>query len=174
MVELYGSMVRSIVSRYFKIGFDRDEALQEVWLHLYRRREALDASRPGEIRGFVATLARRRCIELLRKAGRRLPEGPEADVPDPGGEPIRRGAGEQRELAEAVEGFRRRLAPEWQRFFDLHFVEGRPAAEAARTLGIGVPRAKYLKRVLVARARRHRPLMEALGRRPDREGADAS
>ncbi len=175
MVQGFGSTVRSIVMRYFREPFDRDEALQEVWLHLYRQRQALDPDRAGEVRGFVATLARRRCIELLRAAGRQPPvdEGDEAAAPDPAGEAERAAAGERRELAEAVAAFRARLDPEWQRFFDLHFVEGLPAAEVARRLGMGVPRSKYVKRVLVARARRHRALMAALGRLRDPEGDDA-
>lgn len=175
VVEAFGATVRGIVMRYFKEAFDRDEALQEVWLHLYRRREAIDPARAAEARGFVATLARRRCIELVRAAGRRPPEDDAADpdLADPDGEPARRAAGERRELAEAVAAFRARLDPQWQGFFDGHFVEGRPAAEVARALGMGVPRSKYLKRVLVARARRNRKLMAALGRLRDAEGDDA-
>lgn len=75
IVRAYTPMLRSIVSRYWRGAFQREEAMQEIWSLAYRQRESLDPSRFGEFAAWLATLSRNRCIDLLRKQGREIGPG---------------------------------------------------------------------------------------------------
>lgn len=163
-------LVRAIVARHWPGTFDQEEAMQEIWVHAFRQRLALDASRAEAFPGWLAVLARRRCIDLLRRQGARLPAGAEADA---GAETIEDFApapqdpharAEAAELSAAVEAFRGSLDPAWRRFFDLHFVEGLRYPEIAEALSISRLRCRYMRRVLAGRAMRSPALMAALGR----------
>jgi DNA-directed RNA polymerase specialized sigma24 family protein len=68
------------------------------------------------------------------------------------------------ELSAAVEAFRARLEPHWQRFFTLYFVQELDYAEVAATLRISRLRCKYMKKVLLRKAQQSAALAEALGR----------
>ncbi len=175
LVRAFGPLVRSIVARYFRGAFEREEALQEIWLHAFRNRSALDLSRAADLPGWVAVLARRRCIDLLRRRPDDVPASTtgEAAPEDMGAAPVQVAAAEARELQRAVLGFESRLEPPWRDFFRLHFVEGLPYDEVATRLGISRLRCKYLKKVLAARARSDAALMAALGRYRSAGGDDA-
>ena len=116
---------------------------------------------------WLATLARRRCLDLVRSPPEPSAAGPEdpeellawLDAPGEQGP-----AAERNELARAVEGFRTGLRPAWRDFFDLHFVQGLPYPEVAQRLSVSRIRCKYMKKVLAARAARDVGLLAALGR----------
>lgn len=162
IVRAHMGIVRNAAAAFFREPFAQEEAMQEVWLHVYAKRASLDVERWAEFPGWLSTLARRRCVDLLRQPGAPIPvEDVEAlaaseEQPD---------VILDRELREAVDAFKTKLEPDWARFFDLCFVQGQPYEEIAGQLGIAKLRCKYMKKVLIARARRHRPLMDALGRR---------
>jgi RNA polymerase sigma-70 factor (ECF subfamily) len=167
VVRAYTPMLRSIVSRYWRGAFQREEAMQEIWSLAYRRRESLDPSRLGEFAAWLATLARNRCVDLLRKQGREI--GPGFDDPSRGLESLPASGGQERsveasDLRAAVEAFAQKLPSKWRSFFDLHFKKELGYEEIAEKLNISRARCKYLKRVLVNRARKNKKLMEALGR----------
>ena len=168
VMEAYLPLVREVVRPLWKTGFEREEALQEAWVHIFKAREALDAQRLGEFPGWLAVVARRRCFELLRRqADPSAPSRPAElllldGVPHPAAAqppPV-----ERAELLAAVAAFREGVKPGWRRFFDLHFVEGLPYKEVAAELAISTLRCKYMKKVLAARARRDPALIAALGR----------
>lgn len=165
LIRLFAPKVRRLAMRYFASPFDQEEAVQEALLLIFRQRERLDPLRSESVRSFVATVARRRMIDLLRARGA-APAGDEGleaaeDVPD---DVDVHAAAERAELARVIEAFEARLKPAYRPFFKSVFVEGRDFDEARVQLGIGALRARYLKKVLVARLRRHGPLLELLGR----------
>lgn len=161
----YGPLVHGIVRRFFTSPFEQEDAMQEIWTHAYRNRGALDPARAEAFPGWLAVLARRRAIDLLRSRDPAAADRPAADeeLPDPAVEPAQQDAVEQAELARAVEGFRATLEPGWRAFFDLHFVHGAPYPLVAHQLGISRIRCKYMRKVLARRAMKDRDLMAALG-----------
>ena len=166
LVRGFDSLVRSIVARYFRGAFEREEAMQEIWLRAFQKRAALDPSRAAELPGWLATLSRHACVDLLRRAPRERPlptaEG-EAEV-ELAADAEQPALVEARELGEAVVAFEAQLEGPWRAFFRLHFVEGIPYEEIAQRLDISRLRCKYMKKVLAARARESVALLAALGR----------
>ncbi len=161
----YSGKVRNIVARYFRGVFDQDEALQEIWMHLYKNREALDPQRLQEFDAWLGTMARRKCLDQLRKRGRTLPltdsehhNTLEATMLSPDATLI------QEDIVRAVETFKNSLEGEWRTFFQLHFVEARTYKDIAKELGCNTLRCKYMKKVIASRAKKNRTLLEALGR----------
>ncbi|MHB8416624.1 MAG: RNA polymerase sigma factor [Myxococcales bacterium] len=172
LVRTFGPLVRSIVAKYFRGAFEREEAMQEVWLQAFRNRASVDPGRAAELPGWVGVLARHRCLDLLRRRPDDL-TGPNPDAPTPSTpieeegfrqEPSQLAVAEAREVQQAVLRFESRLEPAWRGFFRLHFVEGLPYEDVAAQLGISRIRCKYLRKVLAARARRDVDLLSALGR----------
>jgi RNA polymerase sigma-70 factor (ECF subfamily) len=166
LMREFGPLVRSIVAHYFRGAFEREDAIQEVWLHAFRNRSALDSTRAADLPGWLGVLARHRCLDLWR---RRPDEVPGADPVESNDgtlpvEPIQVAAAEAGELQQAVIEFEGRLQPAFRAFFRLYFVEGLPYEDVAAKLGISRLRCKYLKRVLAARARKDATLLSALGR----------
>ncbi len=157
----YAHLVRAVVSRFWRGAFDREEAMQEVWLHIWKNRAAIDEDRAAELGGWVATVARRRCFDLVRGS---TPAVPLEDVDEPAAEDPRVDFAELTEIRAAVAAFTQRLRPQWRRFFELHFVEGHPYEEVAARLHISKLRCKYMKKVLAMRARNDSALLAALSR----------
>ena len=154
----------------------REDAMQEIWVHAFQKREVVDPARSDEFGGWLAVLARRKCIDLLRKQGRS--PGPGAGDPAKALErvqssPTQEQAVQTAELLAAVEAFKAGLRPAWSEFFELHFVQGLGYAEVSERLGISRTRCKYMKRVLAGRARRNLGLVGALDRHLRAGGDDA-
>ena len=167
VVRAYTPLVMSVVSRFWTGAFEREEAAQEIWAHAFRQREALDPARLKEFGPWLKALARNRCIDLLRGDRRRI--GPAHDDPSDALNGLQTAAAQERaveaaDLRKAVEAFKAALRPKWRSFFELHFVEGLGYPEIKERLSISRARCKYMKRVLVWRARRNMRLLEALGR----------
>ncbi len=167
VVRSHTPLVRSLAARFFTGEFEREEAMQEVWVHAWRNRTSLDLGRVESFSGWLAVLARRRCLDLLRSAANPAEPGPEE--PDAllrwlEEAPTQLAGPEAEELRGAVEAFKKRLRPGWREFFELHFVEGLEYGDVASRLGISKLRCKYMKKVLAAKARRDPALRDALGR----------
>lgn len=165
VVHMYAPRVRRIAMRYLPSPFDQEEAVQEVFLLLYRRREQIDPVQAHALPGFILTVARRRIIDLARSRGARPEQALGDEVLDE--LPSDSDASERAhdaELAAILEAFAGRLKPAYRPYFHAVFVEGRDFEEAREHLGLGRLRARYLKRVLLGRLRRHLPLLEHLGR----------
>ncbi|MBI5494645.1 MAG: sigma-70 family RNA polymerase sigma factor [Deltaproteobacteria bacterium] len=166
IVRLHGGIVRSVAHRRFLNPVDREEAVQEIWLQAFRHRAAVDPSRAASFGGWLYTLADRRCLDLreyqqvrARGSGGQ-PTDDAVDMATPDAEE----QASRRELLSAVQVFKARLQPAWREFFDLYFVQGLEYADIMPRLNIGPLRCRYMRRVLVARARRNRGLLEALDR----------
>src|SRR5687767_14266264 len=70
-MKTYGGVVRGVVSRRFSSAFEQEEAMQDVWVHIYNHRASVDPDRAASFTGWLATVAGRRCIDLLRARGAR-------------------------------------------------------------------------------------------------------
>ncbi|MBI5482286.1 MAG: sigma-70 family RNA polymerase sigma factor [Deltaproteobacteria bacterium] len=177
VVRAYGPLVRGAVARYWRSAFEREEAMQEIWVHVYRGREALDPGRLETFSGWLAVLVRHRCLDLLRRPTEAAPASTTAEAAALAwleAAPEQETSLEQAELRRAVEAFKVRLRPAWRDFFELHFVEGLDYGAVGERLGIGSIRCKYMRKVLAARARRNRALLAALGRTAATGGDRAS
>jgi RNA polymerase sigma factor (sigma-70 family) len=166
VVRAHSGLVRRIVAGYWSSLFEQEEAMQEVWAHLFRQRETLDLSRADEFAGWVATLARRRALDLSRRPRDPGAAGRDEDALEGLEEPspARVDPAELSELSAAVEDFQSKLKPAWRQFFVLYFVQELDYAEVATALKISRLRCKYMKKVLLRRARKNVALGAALGR----------
>jgi len=82
-IDRYGNLVWSIARRFVRSAAEAEDAVQDVFIDLWKSAERFDPSRSSEP-AFVAMVARRRVIDHLRRAVRRpqtteMPEG--FDVP---------------------------------------------------------------------------------------------
>ena len=59
-------LLRTVVSRVLNNDYDIDDAIQEIFLEVWRQAERYDETK-GKALGWVVTLARRRAIDRLRK-----------------------------------------------------------------------------------------------------------
>ena len=159
--DAHASHMRSLVARFFTRPFEREEAVQEIWLLAHRMVSAYDPER-GEILPWLRVLGANRCKELLRAQGRRPAANVDLDLEalaepsDP--EQVAQAA----RARDAVARFERALAPEEARVFRLSLVEERSHDEVARAVGITVRRCKYLRMKLLLRAAADGELRRAL------------
>lgn len=78
----YGKLVYGIARRFLRDGRDIEEAVQDIFIALWRSAGSFDPSRGSEVT-FVAMIARRRLVDRQRSAGARpLPLGDTGDTPD--------------------------------------------------------------------------------------------
>jgi RNA polymerase sigma factor (sigma-70 family) len=84
LVAEYNNLVWSIARGYRLATADAHDAVQMTWLRLVENLHRL--KEPDRLAGWLATTARRECLQLLRKSGRERPAGENVllDVPDPG------------------------------------------------------------------------------------------
>lgn len=66
-IDQYGNLVWSIARRFTAAAADAEDAVQEVFLDLWKSAARFDPARASETT-FVAMIARRRLIDLLRRS----------------------------------------------------------------------------------------------------------
>jgi RNA polymerase sigma factor (sigma-70 family) len=161
--ETHERAVRRLVGRFFARPFERDEAVQEVWLHVHRMAGTFDPSR-GALAPWLYAVAANRCKELLRARGRR--PDPDVELAD---ERVDASAGAGPEDAArtararaAVTRFEASLTSEEAIVFRLSLIEERSHDEVARAAGISARRCKYLRMKLLVRAAADPTLRAAL------------
>ena len=164
LVRAFGPKVRRVAMTFFASPFEQEDATQEVFLLLYRQREAIDPLRAEKLSSFIGTVARRKMIDLLRSRGAAPPadELREDDWRDETQAPLQHA--QDQELTALLEIFESKLKPSYRSFFHAVFIEGRDFDQACEELKLGRLRARYLKRVLLTRLRNHPPLAAYLGR----------
>jgi RNA polymerase sigma-70 factor (ECF subfamily) len=161
--DAHASALRALVGRFFPSPFEREEAVQEVWLLIHRVAGTFDAER-GELLPWLRAVAANRCKELLRARGRRpdarveLDEAALAEEGSPDPEASARAA----RVREAVRRFSDGLDAEEALVFRLSILEERAHEEAARAAGISPRRCKYLRAKLLARAAANAELRAAI------------
>ncbi|MDH3733483.1 MAG: sigma-70 family RNA polymerase sigma factor [Gemmatimonadota bacterium] len=85
-VDQYGALVWSLALKRTRTRDEAEDAVQEIFLDLWRSAERYNPSLSTEA-GFVALIARRRLIDMARKTARRpeltsMPEGLESATDD--------------------------------------------------------------------------------------------
>ena len=161
--ETHATAVSLLVGRFFSSPFEREEAAQEVWLHVHRIAASFDPTR-GELAPWLRVVAANRCKELLRARGRR--PDPRVEIADEHvEEPAAAGpehAARAARVREAVTRFEAHLSREEAVVFRLSLVEERSHDEVAHAAGISVRRCKYLRMKLLVRAAADPTLRAAL------------
>lgn len=66
-LDLYGNLVWSLARRFTRSAAEAEDAVQEVFLDVWKSAARFDATRASE-KTFVAMIARRRLIDLLRRS----------------------------------------------------------------------------------------------------------
>ncbi|MEZ5989234.1 MAG: sigma-70 family RNA polymerase sigma factor [Planctomycetota bacterium] len=125
----YRGMVTRLARRYLRQAEDVEDAVQDVFVDVWRSADRFDPALGGEA-SFVLTVARRRLIDRLRRRSRRLEldaqvlpdEVPAAEEPD-------RVALDD-EFDRAREAMRE-LRPEQRRVLELSLLEGQSHSQIA-------------------------------------------
>lgn len=70
-VDTYGGLIWSLARRFTSTNAEAEDAVQDIFLDLWRRAERYDPSIGAEVT-FVSVLARRRLIDAWRKSSRQV------------------------------------------------------------------------------------------------------
>lgn len=157
-MERFGGLVWSLARRGGAGAADADDAVQEIFVDLWKSAARFDPSIATEAT-FVAMIARRRLIDRGRRRQRRLDIAPlpEAAPPEARPEADRTESSEQAARASAA---LERLRPEQQRVLQLSIYHGRSHEEIARSTGLPLGTVKtHARRGLI----RLREILEAEG-----------
>ena len=128
-MEKYRGLVWSIARRFVRNHADAEDAVQEIFVELWRHAGRFDASLAAEST-FVATVARRRLIDRYRRQSRRP-----AAVPLVGEPPVSsRSAADRLETMEDAQRARElleKLQPEQRQVLEMSFDRGMSQQEIA-------------------------------------------
>ena len=135
-LQTYGGLVWSLARRMCPNRDDAEDAVQEIFIDIWKNAERFDASQASETT-FVAMIARRRLIDRLRKSQRQ----PQVDsIEDMMVEPAKaqdkqmQSAVEARQAVEAMNALR----PEQRRVLQLSIYQGMSHQEIADATGIPI------------------------------------
>lgn len=150
-LDRYGGLVWSLARKYFARRSDAEDAVQEAFLALWENAARFDPAVAGETT-FVAMIARRRMIDLVRKAGaarRRIESDDSRGAASP--PPVEELAATEPNSVEAggvaLRGFEvaeeaarvrvqlARLSEDQQRVLELALVEGQSQSRIAELTG---------------------------------------
>ncbi len=138
-IDRYGGLVWSLARRMVPTAADAEDAVQEIFVAIWESAGRFKQRLSSE-KTFIATIARRRLIDRLRRHGRRPPLRPLPDPAESASEPavddhlaIERGA----EAALAAR-YLNELRPEQRRVIQLSVVYGMSHSEIAEATGIAI------------------------------------
>jgi RNA polymerase sigma-70 factor (ECF subfamily) len=150
-MDRYGGLVWSLARRLSRTASDAEDAAQEIFLDIWRSAARYDASR-GSDKVFVATIARRRLIDRMRKKSGEPPMEPAEALEsvawsDPAGLPETAidAAHAARALGE--------LRPEQRQVLELGLMHGFTQSEIASRLSMPLGTVKSLMRRGLLRVR---------------------
>lgn len=139
----YGGLVWSLARTLSPTHHDAEEAVQEIFLDVWRHAGRFDPAASSETT-FVAMIARRRLSDRHRRRQSRVQPGPlpmPSSIPDTG--PFRLDRCDDVELVVSLLG---QLRPEERRVLELAIGEGRTQAQVGAELGIPLGTVKSLAR----------------------------
>jgi RNA polymerase sigma factor (sigma-70 family) len=150
-MDRYGALVWSLARRLSRTAADAEDAAQEIFLDIWRSASRYDASQ-GTDKIFIATIARRRLIDRLRKKSAEPPMDPPEVLEsvawaDPGASP-EMGI----EAAQAVRALEQ-LKPEQRQVLELGLLHGLTQSEIAARLQLPLGTVKSLMRRGLLRVR---------------------
>jgi len=152
-MDQYGALVWSLARRMSRSAADAEDAAQEIFLDIWRSAGRYDAAQ-GSDKVFIATIARRRLIDRLRKRSAEPPMDPAEvldtlagpDAPNPAETSLEAGRA-ARALAE--------LRPEQRQVLELGIMHGLTQSEIAARLGLPLGTVKSLMRRGLLRVREY-------------------
>jgi RNA polymerase sigma-70 factor (ECF subfamily) len=161
-VDAYGPLVQGLVRRLLPASADHDDAVQEVFVELWRSARRFDPER-GSDRGFVAMVTRRRIIDRRRRAGRRVETVPLEAGRDPPTREHERTEGRV-EAGPALRALET-LTDDRRRWILMAVVEGFTHREIARSTGtpLGTVKSGIRRGLAELRARLEERAMEGVG-----------
>jgi RNA polymerase sigma-70 factor (ECF subfamily) len=160
--DAHAGDLRPLVARFFARPFEREEAIQEIWLQVHRMCQAYDPTR-GPLLPWLRAVAVNRCKEILRARSRRVDPRHSVEDEDLPAQDDPEADARAARVREAVARFSAGLDKEEAEVLRLSLVEERPHEEVASALGISVRRCKYLRMKLLARAATDPALRAVLG-----------
>jgi RNA polymerase sigma-70 factor (ECF subfamily) len=132
-VARYGALVWSLVRRWSPNAQDAEDAVQDVFIDLWRSAARFDATRATES-GWVAMVTRRRLIDRMRRR-ERLPEleplSEEVDIADDRAEDVAHDI-DRAARVDRARAVLRELPPAQRRMLELSLLEGKTHDEIAR------------------------------------------
>lgn len=170
-VNRYGSLVWSLVRRWSPDAQEAEDAVQDVFIDLWRTASRFDPARATEP-GWVAMVTRRRLIDRMRRR-QRLPDveplSDELDVADERSEDIA-GSIDRMTRADRARAILRDLPAAQRRMLELSLLEGKTHDEIARETDTPLGTVKsHIRRGL----KRARDLLNGAGIGAEGEGEDS-
>lgn len=143
-IDEFGSLVWSIARRLTRTRADAEDAVQEIFTDLWRSAGRFDPAQGSE-KVFVATIARRRLIDRLRRISNQGTTAPTEELDslawaDPGVHA--ENCAEAQTAARAV----MQLRPEQRRVLELALLQGLSHAEIAEKLNMPLGTVKTMMR----------------------------
>jgi len=132
----YGGLVWSIARKLLRNADDAEDAVQEVFVDVWKNAARFDESQASETT-FIAMLARRRIIDRIRYSARRISADSLDDVllePFTRADKAMQMSVEAQEAAEAM----RKLRPEQQQVLKLSIIQGMSHQEIADATGMPI------------------------------------
>ncbi len=135
-MDQYGGLVWSLARRLSPSSGDAEDAVQEVFLDLWKNASRFDASKSSE-KTFIAMIARRRLIDRLRHKSRRPDlQAFNEDEPDPSGD-------QHREIELSVEAasagrYLQQLKPDQRKVIKMSIYYGMSHSEISEVTRIPV------------------------------------
>ena len=157
MMSRFGGLVWSLARRSCPTSAEAEDAVQEIFVEIWRTASRFDSSIAGEAT-FVAMITRRRLIDRTRRRSRR-PESVALTESSPAPEPNNDDLEIAEEAGVASEAFEK-LRPEQQKVLRLAIHHGRSHEQIAATTGMPLGTVKtHARRGLI----RLRQLLEGSG-----------
>ena len=170
-VARYGSLIWSLVRRWSPDSQEAEDAVQDVFIDLWRTAARFDATRATEP-GWVAMVTRRRLIDRMRRR-QRLPEleplDDEIDIADERAQDVAQSM-DRATRADRARAILRDLPPAQRRMLELSLLEGKTHDEIARETDTPLGTVKsHIRRGL----KRARDLLNGAGNGAEGEGEDS-
>ncbi len=166
-IDQYGALVWSLARRFSRTAADAQDATQDIFLQIWRSAARFDASKGSE-KAFIATIARRRLIDRLRKSAAEPPmDSSDETLESVAWSDSGSGAETSIEAAQAMQALAE-LQPEQRQVLELGLLHGLTQSEIAKRLGMPLGTVKsYMRRGLM-RVREYMQVdAERISRRPD-------
>jgi RNA polymerase sigma-70 factor, ECF subfamily len=130
----YGGLVWSLARRMSPSAEDAEDAVQEIFLDIWKNADRFDAAQSSETT-FIAMIARRRLIDRLRYSKRRIATD---SIEDIASEPGTRADEEMQTSIEAKDAARalRQLRPEQRQVLQLSIIQGLSHQEISEATGM--------------------------------------
>ena len=134
-MEQYGDLVWSLARRYLRNVADAEDAVQDIFIDLWRSAARYDRNIASEV-AFISTIARRRLIDKIRQAGRRpLTDSLDDDEGTPVDPGVPATVEDDTEVA-IVERVLAEMDPEHQKVLAMSIYEGYSHSEIAELLSL--------------------------------------